>query len=206
MYKFEIFCFKSSAKDFNSSWNFSRIVCIRSYMKYWFLLFLLYTQVAYTQDYVEEVTYKEYNRVGHLVCVNEHSRNYLINAGVPNDAIFFRVKGDKSQWCVIFKDNSAEVLFGGIHFFLNTVLGAVGYEIVEKDGKYLIDETKPIEPLETVKKSLTSNNGLPFNSGMVHYTADKPSEPTVIDAFFKWASELTIWDVDGGLDDLLDIK
>jgi len=170
------------------------------------------TSIVNAQDYTEEFTnYEEYQEkklAGFLLCVHVNNRNELVKNGIPNDAIFLHTddKTRVSKWCVVLKDNSAEVLYGGIYYLVATIADAFGYPIHNEDDSYKVDFESPIDIGNPVRYSDEVSNHAKnsfdyYNlHGMAHFGE---KETNLVDNFFKWVGEsLTPWDVDNNLDDV----
>ncbi len=76
---------------------------------------------------------------GWLICVPENNRNNLVDAGFPSESIFYwkDKRTNKHHWCVVWRDNSAEVFTEGLTMLAKSIGDAVMYalEFVGGNGR-----------------------------------------------------------------------
>lgn len=154
---------------------------------------LIFTQRANAQDYVNAFTDIQEDEIetGWLICVGENDRHVLANHGFPNEAIFYwhDKETGENKWCVIWKDNTAEVITEGLRTIINVLAETTGVSKypVECDAQ---GNAKLIRDTQQTS-ARWSNNGKTVN-GKRH---GKPREATNeckdwLDAF------IAMWDVD----------
>ncbi len=98
------------------------------------------------QDEVVPFSEVKEAETGWLICVPEHSRYELANY-FPSNAIFLwtDTKGTgKSNWCVVWKDNTLEVITSGINMLFKSLADAFRLPLLFDGNKAAVVRDTPI--------------------------------------------------------------